>query len=279
MARQLTLCYNGTRRRHMRGGEGGTHTRKHGQIKAGSQGLAGGETRRLHCAQKRADQYLDLVRQHGADQQLERCRWRSPTSYEVRFRTVDTEGERSRAVKGPSSGARLCAVLGEKVRPGERHSYGDDIKLVPESPSASASWSQSVSHISSMSSGRLQRGSHVLPSDPYPSQLTRYLPSFRGPSRILDISYSPCNVSVLSRVNLGGEEGPVSDAEAELLTSRGEGRSFFVAVLFRFGWLRGDGIASESSVFESVSGTLAEVCAGFFFFAFAFGRGRGRGRV
>ena len=78
---------------------------------------------------------------------------------------------------------------------------------------------------------------------------------------------------------MGGEEGPESDAEAELLTSRGEGRSFFVAVLFRFGWLRGDGIASESSVFESVSGTLAEVCAGFFFFAFAFGRGRGRGRV
>ena len=107
---------------------------------------------------------------------------------------------------------------------------------------------------------------------------------------------------------MGGEEGPESDAEAELLTSRGEGRSFFVAVRFlvaarfgllrgdgvtsvssvldarffvaaRFGWLRGVGTASESSVFESVSGTLAEVCAGFFFFAFAFGRGRGRGRV
>ena len=56
--------------------------------------------------------------------------------------------------------------------------------------------------------------------------------------------------------------------------------AFAAAVsFFRFGWLRGDGIASESSVFESVSGTLAEVCAGFFFFAFAFGRGRGRGRV
>ena len=90
-------------------------------------------------------------------------------SDEVRFRTVDTEGERSRTVKGPSSGARLCAVLGEKVRPGDRHSCGDGIELVPESPSASASCSESENHTSSMSSGRLQRGSHVLPSDPHPS--------------------------------------------------------------------------------------------------------------
>jgi len=42
---------------------------------------------------------------------------------------------------------------------------------------------------------------------------------------------------------------------------------FFVAA--RFGWLRGVGGASGSSVFESVSWALAEVCAGFFFFAFA----------
>ena len=87
------------------------------------------------------------------------------------------------------------------------------------------------------------------------SQLTRYLPSFRGPLRTLEISNSPSNVWVLSRVNFGGEEGPESDAEAELLTSRGEGRSFFVAVRFlvaaRFGWLRGDGVTSVSSVLDA----------------------------
>jgi hypothetical protein len=54
------------------GGEGAT--RKHGQITVVSQGLAGGESRRLHYAQeagsqglaggKEVDQHLDLVRQH-----------------------------------------------------------------------------------------------------------------------------------------------------------------------------------------------------------------------
>jgi hypothetical protein len=40
---QLALCCDGTRLRHVRGeGGGGGHTRKHEQIKAGSQGLAGG---------------------------------------------------------------------------------------------------------------------------------------------------------------------------------------------------------------------------------------------
>jgi hypothetical protein len=123
-------------------------------------------------------------------------------------------------------------VLGEKVRPGDRHSCGDGIELVPESPSASASCSESESHTSPTSSGRLQRGSHVLPSDPHPSQLTRHLPSFRGPLRTLEISNSPSNVWVLSRVNFGGEEGSESDPEADLLTSRGGGRSFFAAARF-----------------------------------------------
>ena len=54
MVRQLTLCYNGTRRRCMR--EGGD-TWKHGQITAGFQGLAGGETPRLHWAFRLASRH------------------------------------------------------------------------------------------------------------------------------------------------------------------------------------------------------------------------------
>ena len=47
----------------------------------------------------------------------------------------------------------------------------------------------------------------------------------------------------------------------------------------RFGWLRGGGDASESSLLDSESRNFAEVCAGRFFFCFAFAFGRGRGRA
>jgi hypothetical protein len=83
MVRQLTSCYDGTRRRHVRGGEGGG-TR--GSVDRSKQvpRVWPGERHAASTARKNgqiSNWWWCVSTSEEIDLQLERCRWRSPTKF------------------------------------------------------------------------------------------------------------------------------------------------------------------------------------------------------